>query len=80
MHGTARYFCPKNEENGQKIGFFEFIGKLSSQFFLNLVYNEGLYYLLYSCTNPIFRKNLVPEIYGQNALDQSTGFLNQLYL
>ena len=31
-------------------------------FFLNLIYNESLYYLVYSCMNLIFGKNLVPEI------------------
>ena len=36
-----------------------------------MVYNESLYYLLYSCTNPIFWKNLLPEDMGQNVLDQS---------
>ena len=29
--------------------FFEFIGKLSFKFFVNLVYNKSFYYLLYSC-------------------------------
>lgn len=31
-------------------------------FFLNLVYKKRLCYLLFSNTNSIFRKNLVPEI------------------
>ena len=39
----GKFFCPKNWENGpkmgQKTGFFEFIGKFSYQFFLNVVYN-----------------------------------------
>ena len=59
--------CPKNGENrpkiGLKIGFFGFIGKFSHQFFLNLVYKESSYYLLYSCTNPILGKNLIPEMW-----------------
>ena len=38
-------FCPQNEP---KIGFFESIGKFSYYFFLNLVSNESLCYLLYS--------------------------------
>ena len=38
------------------------IGKNWSQFSLNLFYNENIYYLHSSCTNPIFRKNLVPEV------------------
>ena len=65
----------------QKMGFFEFIGKLSYQFFLNLVYKESLYYLLYSCTNPIFGESLVPEIYAKMLLaNQIAEVLNQLYL
>ena len=64
-----------------KIGLFKFIRKFSPQFFWNLVYNESLYYLLYSCTNPIFGKNLVPEIWVKMLLvNQIAGFLNQLYL
>ena len=42
-----------------KIGFFGFIGKFSHEFFLNLVYKESSFYLLYSCTNPIHGKDLV---------------------
>ena len=61
-----KIFLPKNwgkwAKNGQKIGFFKVIRKFSHQFFLKLVYNESLYYLLYSCTNPIFGKNLVREM------------------
>ena len=37
----------------------DFFEKFSYCFFLNLVYKESLYYLLYSCINPIFWKNLV---------------------
>ena len=73
-----KYFCPKNGENGQKIKFLKFIGKYSL-FFLDLVYNESLYYLLYSCTNPIFGKSLVPKICAKMLLaNQITGLLNQL--
>ena len=77
--------CPKNGENrpkiGLKIGFFGFIGKFSHQFFLNLVYKESSYYLLYSCTNPILGKNLVPEIWAKMlSANQIAGFLNWLYL
>ena len=43
-------------ENEPKIGFFEFIGNFSFCFFLNLVYNETLYYLLYSYTNLMLGK------------------------
>ena len=31
-----------------------------------MVYNESLYYLQYSCINPIFGKNLFPKIFGQS--------------
>ena len=41
------------------------------QFFLHLVYKEGVYYLLYSCTNPMLEKNLVPGDMGKNVLCQS---------
>ena len=77
--------CPKNGENrpkiGLKIGFFGFIGKFSHQFFLNLVYKESSYYLLYSCTNPILGKNLILEIWAKMLLaNQIAGFLNWVYL
>ena len=77
--------CPKNGENrpkiGLKLGFFGFIGKFSHQFFLNLVYKESSYYLLYSCTNPILGKNLILEIWAKMLLaNQIAGFLNWLYL
>ena len=42
-------FCLNNGENGPKIGFFKFIGKIRHEVFLNLVYKESLYYLQYSC-------------------------------
>ena len=46
-----------------------------------MVYKESLYYLLYSCTNPIFVENLVPEIYAKMLLaNEIAEFLNQLYL
>ena len=41
------------------------------QFFLHLVYKEGVYYLLYSCTNPMLEKNLVPWDMNKNVLCQS---------
>ena len=67
--------------NGPKIGFFEFIGKISHYFFLNLVYNESLCYWLYSCTDPIFGKNLIHEIWAKMLLtNQIAGFVNRLYL
>ena len=86
LRDRAGFFGGKNiaqkmGKMGQKQGFFEFIGKCSDWFFLNLVYKVILYYLLYSCTNPIFRKNRVPEIWTKMLLaNQIAGFFNQLYL
>ena len=51
-----------------KKGFYDFIGKSSHYFFLNLAYNESLFYLLYSCTNPIFGGKSGSWDMGQNAL------------
>ena len=63
-----KYVYPKN---GPKIGFFEFTEKnLIIIFFLNLVYNESLCYLLYSCTNPVLGKTGSWDT-GQDALTQS---------
>ena len=74
-------FLKKWAKNGLKTGFFEFIGKCSHYFFQNLFYNESLYYLLYSCTNLIFGKNLVREIWARMlSVNQIAGFLYQLYL
>ena len=71
-------FAPKMD---QKLGFFEFIGKLSCYIFLNLVYNESLFYFLWSFINHIFGENLVPEIWDKMLLaNQFPKFLNKLYL
>ena len=60
-----RVRCFKNgtkmTENGPKILFFEVIEKFGHKFFLDLLYNESLYYLLCTCTNPIPGKNMVLE-------------------
>ena len=48
--------CPENGPNWVKIRFFEVTGKFDHEFFLNLVYNENLYYFLCSYTNPCLRK------------------------
>ena len=46
-----------------------------------MFYNENLYYLLCSCTNPIFLKNLVSEIKTKMvSANQIVGFSNQLFL
>ena len=53
-------------KNFPKIGFSEFIAKLSYSFFLKMVYKENLYYLQYSCTNPMIWKNLVWKNFLRN--------------
>ena len=46
-----------------------------------MFYNENLYYLLCSCTNPIFRKIFVPEIWAKMfSANQIAQFFNQPYL
>ena len=75
------FFCLKNGKNGPKIGLFGFIEKFSHCFFLNLVYKESSYYLLYTCANPILGRNLVPEIWAKMlSANQIAGFLNWQYL
>ena len=74
--------CRKWTKNGPKTGVFEFIEKsgLFFFFFLNLVDKESLFYLLYSSTNPILRKNLVPKIRAKMlSVNQIAGSLNRLY-
>ena len=72
------FFVPKMgkmDQNGSKIGFFGFSGKFSHYFFLNLVYKECLYYLLYSCSNSILGKNLISEIWAKMvSANQIVGF------
>ena len=68
MHVTEPSFLkkktvPKMGKVSQKICFFEFIEKLGHYFFLSLIRNETLYYLLNM--HPIFGKNLVPEIWAK---------------
>ena len=64
---TARFFgkicfAPKMGKI-EKIVFSEFIKKsIIFIYFLNVLYNESLYRLMCSYTNPVFGKNLVPEI------------------
>ena len=68
-------------ENGPKTGFFEFIEKFCHSFLVNLFYNENLYYLLCSCTNPIFGKIFISEIWVKIfSANQIAGFFNQPYL
>ena len=64
VNDRARSFgklLPPRWENQPNIGFFEFIEKFGHRFSLTFVYKERLYYLIYSCTNTIFGKNLVSE-------------------
>ena len=49
-------------KNRSKKGFLNLKKNLVINFSLNLFYNENFYYLLCSCTNPIFGKDLIPEI------------------
>ena len=68
------FFAPKI---GQKYSFLNLLENLLINFFLNLVYKESLYYLLYSRTNPTLGKNLVPKISTKMLLaNHITGFLN----
>ena len=74
-----KIFCPKNGENGPKIGFFYLLENLVIIFFW--IWKESSYYLLYFCTNPILGKNQVPEIWAKMlSVNQIAGFLNWLYL
>ena len=88
VRGRARFFekiflskkWGKWTKNGKKWGFLNLLENLVIIFFQDLVYNESFRYLLYSCTNPIFGKNLVPGIWVKMLLaSQITRFLNQLY-
>ena len=48
---------------------------------MKMKFNENLYYLLCSCTNPIYGKIFVPEIWAKMFLaNQIAGFFNQPYL
>ena len=46
-----------------------------------MAYNDILYYLLYSCTDPIFGRNLISEILAKMlSANQIARFSNQLYM
>ena len=51
---------PKMTQNGPKAVFFEFVVKFGNHFFLKLVYDASLFYMLHSFTNPFSWKNHVP--------------------
>ena len=59
VRGRAVFF-EKNRNMDQNHGFIDFIELFGLYFFVNLVYNESFYYLLYSYTNLISGKNLGP--------------------
>ena len=85
VRGNAGFFQKKKKgkstKNGPKTGFFEFKENFCHLFLLNLFYNENLYYLLCFCTNPIFGKILVSEIWPKVfSASQIEGFFNQPYL
>ena len=64
----------------QKKVLLDLLKNLVSKFFLNLSYNESLFYLLYHCANPILGENLFPEIWGKMfSASQVAEFLNQIY-
>ena len=58
-------------KNVPKTGFFEFIEKFGQSFLLSLFCNEDLFYLLCSCTNPLFGKIYCSWDMGQNILSES---------
>ena len=73
-----KIFAPKIGKMGQKQGFLNILKK---NYLLNLLYNENVYYLLCSWTNPIFGKILVPEIWAKMfSANQIAEFFNQPYL
>ena len=55
--------------------------KILSLFFLKLDNSESLFYILYSCTNPISEKKILLGICAKILLaNQAAGFVNLLYL
>ena len=73
---TEPDFFKNGSKVDQKLGFLDLLENLVI-FFLTLVCKESSYYLLYSCTNPILGKNLVPEILAKMfSASQIAGFLN----
>ena len=79
VHGRSRF--------SGKIFFTTRIGRMGPKWaknlviLLSLIYNENLYYLLCSCTNPIFEKIFVPEIWAKMfSAIQIAGLFNLPYL
>ena len=68
-------------KNGPKTGFYKFIERFGHYFLLNSFYNKNLYYLLCSCTNPIFGVIFVPVIWAKIfSANQIPVFFNQPHL
>lgn len=66
-------FNPKMEKMGQI--YSNLLKNSVIHFFFNLVSNETLYYLLYSCTDPIFWKYLIPKIWAKTFLTNQIALL-----
>ena len=81
-------FFLKNWENGPKMGQKQGLLNILKNFVIDFYYLFllsiifiNLYYLLFSCTNPIFVKILVSEIWAKIFLaNQIVGLFNQPYL
>ena len=67
-------FAPKWAIN--ILRYFEVIGKFWHECYKNLVYNENIFYLLYSWTNAITGKNVVPEIWAKMHLTNHIGSIS----
>ena len=78
---TEKKFWPlKWAKSGLKPCLFNFFLKVWSLIW-HIFYNTNLYYLLCSCTNPIFGKIFVREIWAKMFIvNQIAGFFNQPYL
>ena len=74
------FFPSKNGENEPKTGFLGSIWNLVITF--SWIWSlKKVHYLLYSCTNLILGKNLVPEIWAKMLLaNEIAGLLNWLNL
>ena len=73
-----KIFWTKNQKNGPETGFFEFIEKFGHQYLLKLFYDQNIYYLLCSCTNPLSGKIFVPEIWAKMfSANQTVGYFYQ---
>ena len=77
----GKKICCQNWKNMPKTVFFELNEKFGHWFLLNLFYSENRYFLLCSCTSPMFAKIFVPEIWARMfSANQIAGYFNQPYL